>query len=590
MSIKFSELPLSQSIQNQDIIPIVRSHTNYKINASSLNDLLSNTLTPLTTTNALTGLLTPLTTTKALTGLLTPLTTTNALTGLLLPIATFQNASGSFVLLSNSYVDPSWISSLADTKITGNKFATNGGNLTVQAISSRFLNLEHSAPNDGINPVFFIGERGNGSGGTVLNSLTGFNLTYNEQVNKLIISTQFGNTQPASAVIIDSNGNTLTNTLTVSGQLFVIPQGGPDFGYFNLLSDSNINGTQLSIGGLSGAYIDLSTPYSDDFDLRIWTSRTPGSPYVVGSVIATAYQGGGLQFQTNGFANGGSGTQMIILSSGNVGIGTVTPGATLTVNGSISSNDGLTVQAISSRFINLEHLAPNDGINPVFFIGERGDGTGGTVLNSLSGFNLTYNEIQNKLIISTQFGVSALSAVAIDSSGNVGIGTITPNNKLTVVGDVSATGAIVGPTGSQSITVSTPFDYLNTLTGAICACFTVPTGYNFVPNSLGPTHVFKTVAGSGNAVTTQPQIRLVRNGSASSTNQLTNSYTMVLSADSTNLPQYFTQTPSYIASIGGKAVGVPGDVIGVHVVAGYVGTSYTALTGQIIFYGSLIPV
>jgi hypothetical protein len=112
---------------------------------------------------------------------------------------------------------------------------------------------------------------------------------------------------------------------------------------------------------------------------------------------------------------------------------------TSTTYGNISST--FVTQSLSSRFINLEHSVPNDGVNPVLFIGERGDGTGGTIVGSLTGFNTTYNEAANSLIVSTQFGaVNPLTAVAINSNTNVGIGTVLPNQRLTVVGDISATG------------------------------------------------------------------------------------------------------------------------------------------------------
>jgi hypothetical protein len=129
-----------------------------------------------------------------------------------------------------------------------------------------------------------------------------------------------------------------TDTLCVSGTMSVFAPNGPTYGSFNIMSDTNVNGTQVSIGGLSGAYIDLSTPYSDDYDLRIWTGRSDiGGGYTPGNAIVTAVNGPGLKFQTNGL-NANS-TQMVILSSGNVGIGTTTPNVLLSVNGAISANN-----------------------------------------------------------------------------------------------------------------------------------------------------------------------------------------------------------------------------------------------------------
>ena len=104
-------------------------------------------------------------------------------------------------------------------------------------------------------------------------------------------------------------------------------------------------------------------------------------------------------------------------------------------------NTYLSTASLSSRFIALVHSPFNDLTNPNFFIGEVGDGTTGSVLGSLSGFNTTYDEANNKYIISTQFGTtSPLTALAISQTAQVGINTVTPNQALTVNGVISATG------------------------------------------------------------------------------------------------------------------------------------------------------
>jgi hypothetical protein len=106
-----------------------------------------------------------------------------------------------------------------------------------------------------------------------------------------------------------------------------------------------------------------------------------------------------------------------------------------------SLNTSVSTASLSSRFINLVHSPFNDGINPNLFIGEIGDGTTGSVLGSLSGFNTYYDETNNKYIISTQFGTtSPLTALAISQTAQIGINTANPNQALTVSGVISATG------------------------------------------------------------------------------------------------------------------------------------------------------
>jgi hypothetical protein len=364
--------------------------------------------------------------------------------------------------------------------------------LNTSSISSRFINLEHSTPNDGINPVLFIGERGDGSGGTIINSLSGFNTTYEEANNRLNISTQFG-TVTSTAVTITSSCNvgigttTPNQTLTVIGSIsasnsITTPTVSANviIGQSNetVLTDGSDllgNGTNtLSLNYISGVYVNrnlivVGTNSSTNVATFALSSRsinlehsTPNdgiNPVLFIGERGDGITGGTVAGSLSGFnttydeANNRlnistqfgtvTSTAVTITSSCNVGIGTQVPNQTLTVVGTTSSTNIATV-SLSSRFINLEHSTPNDGINPVLFIGERGDGIGGTVAGSLSGFNTTYEEANNRLNISTQFGTVTSTAVTITSSGNIGIGTTAPNFKLTVVGDISATGNVYG--------------------------------------------------------------------------------------------------------------------------------------------------
>jgi len=78
--------------------------------------------------------------------------------------------------------------------------------------------------------------------------------------------------------------------------------------------------------------------------------------------------------------------------------------------------DGLSAQffateALSSRQINLIHIPANDGTNPVLSIGETGS-------QGFSGFNISYDEIQNILTITSVFSGVSSSAITIDRNGN----------------------------------------------------------------------------------------------------------------------------------------------------------------------------
>jgi hypothetical protein len=96
--------------------------------------------------------------------------------------------------------------------------------------------------------------------------------------------------------------------------------------------------------------------------------------------------------------------------------------------------------ALSARFIDLVHPPANDNVNPVLRIGEI-DNTSPNV--GFSGVFISYNEITNVFGISSLFAPTpGVAALSIDRDAKVGVGTDAPNEKLTVIGNVSASGNI----------------------------------------------------------------------------------------------------------------------------------------------------
>ena len=103
-------------------------------------------------------------------------------------------------------------SSLADIEISSNyltihKNLSSGENTILQSVSTYQINLIHGAPNDGVNPILFIGEQGNGSSGTITGYTTGHNIFYNENTNNLVISTVAGDQATIQSLVVDLNGN-----------------------------------------------------------------------------------------------------------------------------------------------------------------------------------------------------------------------------------------------------------------------------------------------------------------------------------------------------------------------------------------------
>ena len=135
----------------------------------------------------------------------------------------------------------------------------------------------------------------------------------------------------------------------------------------------------------------------------------------------------------------GATTGNIYYNGGNVGIGTASPSAKLSVSGDVSATGSLTVQ----QTINLVNPAV-DG-NSTVLLGEGGVTT----------MHLFYSGTNNQFIIRDQVGGNDIvrfnRAVgnynAIFPTGSVGIGTTNPQYKLAVNGTIGAKDVIVTNTG-----------------------------------------------------------------------------------------------------------------------------------------------
>ncbi len=154
-------------------------------------------------------------------------------------------------------------------------------------------------------------------------------------------------------------------------------------------------------------------------DLRTGLSQTGSNQLNIGNLI---------------FATGlGSGST---LSTGNVGIGTSTPGQKLDVVGNIRLT--------------------GTGSNSIEFYDSTNAANGPQVLSSITGIN-TVNHGSGALQFFTAMNNTLTEAMRIDRTGNIGMGTTSPGSKLSVQGDgyfggnLTATGTLnVLGTGSST--------------------------------------------------------------------------------------------------------------------------------------------
>lgn len=143
---------------------------------------------------------------------------------------------------------------------------------------------------------------------------------------------------------------------------------------------------------------------------------------VAGNTPASAE--GFLTFSTND--GGGVTERMRIEQDGCIGIGSTSPTVPLEVNAALS----------------LIHVTSTTGVNPAYFQGSNSGGSyisgiessvGGSLVNGSSAYSVVVNNSGNYPL---SLGTNNTERIRIDNSGNVGIDTTNPDEKLHVNGNV----------------------------------------------------------------------------------------------------------------------------------------------------------
>ncbi len=212
------------------------------------------------------------------------------------------------------------------------------------------------------------------------------------------------------------------------------------------INQYNANGMSFSGGSYifenrTLFYDGLSGPYHAD--LGIWLKYNSQNPAETG-----------IKFYTE---HNPSTPLMSIMQGGNVGVGTPTPGGKLSVIGSNANSIeahilNTAASGYSALRVGVDAVAPTGAVVHDFNSGYAG--TGAYTANTSNfgsfqnnGLNITADNASGAIRMFTGGNATGNQRLIVDASGNVGIGTSTPQSKLAVNGDITAKKVRVTPTG-----------------------------------------------------------------------------------------------------------------------------------------------
>ena len=226
-----------------------------------------------------------------------------------------------------------------------------------------------------------------------------------------------------SAPAITTTGDTNTGIFFPAADTIAFTEGGVEAMRIDSSANVGIGLTsytgKLAVNGVIATYASTDNNYRGSIDVESGNFRFTAPPYASNPTPIT-------------FCTGTSSTErMRIDTSGNVGIGTSSSGSKLDISG---ANAG---SVLSSRILNTSTNASSDSQQFIYVNGaSAGDAyTTWTVGGVQSWSSGVRNSDSDKWYLSAGSSLATTPAMVVDTSGNVGIGTSSPSQKLDVKGN-----------------------------------------------------------------------------------------------------------------------------------------------------------